>query len=59
MATFRNCSIFFIYHPMTFFVILNKKRHVASKRLYCFDFALDRGRGWASPTGVLLGHIWI
>ncbi|ECE0917770.1 hypothetical protein AH786_23660 [Salmonella enterica subsp. enterica] len=46
MATFRNCSIFSIHHLMTFFVILNKKHHVASKKSYCFDFALGQAR-WA------------
>jgi hypothetical protein len=39
---------------MTFFVILNKKSHVASKKSYCFDFALNR-RG-RSSTGVPLKH---
>jgi hypothetical protein len=39
---------------MTFFVILNKKSHVASKKSYCFDFALNR-RG-RSSTGVPLNH---
>ncbi|MBL2607639.1 hypothetical protein ELK16_32505, partial [Klebsiella pneumoniae] len=42
VATFRNCSILSIYHLMTFFVILNKKCHVARKKSYCFDFALNR-----------------
>ncbi|EAM8425239.1 hypothetical protein GAR96_22265 [Salmonella enterica] len=43
VATFRNCSIFSIYHLMTFFVILNKKNHVARNNSYYFDFALIGG----------------
>ncbi|HBZ1520445.1 TPA: hypothetical protein MJG23_23305 [Klebsiella pneumoniae] len=35
---------------MTFFVILNKKSHVARKKSDCFDFALNR-RGRRNPTG--------
>ncbi|HAH4700432.1 TPA: hypothetical protein HH138_002629 [Escherichia coli] len=45
VATFRNWSILSIYHLMTFFVILNKKHHVARKKSDCFDFALNRGGG--------------
>ncbi|AZH52384.1 hypothetical protein CI629_18690 [Klebsiella pneumoniae subsp. pneumoniae] len=56
MATFRNCSILSIHHLMTFFVILNKKSHVASKNSCCFDFALNKGRVWTSTKGVPLKH---
>ncbi|AUA54255.1 hypothetical protein B8049_07840 [Klebsiella pneumoniae] len=56
MATFRNCSILSIHHLMTFFVILNKKSHVASKKSCCFDFALNNWRVWTSQKGVPLKH---
>ncbi|EJK88485.1 hypothetical protein UUU_36780 (plasmid) [Klebsiella pneumoniae subsp. pneumoniae DSM 30104 = JCM 1662 = NBRC 14940] len=36
VATFRNWSILSIYHLMTFFVILNKKHHVARKKIRLF-----------------------
>ncbi|HBX5439381.1 TPA: hypothetical protein MH430_26945 [Klebsiella pneumoniae] len=53
-----------IHHLMTFFVILNKKSHVARKKSYCFDFALNRrgekldGRATQSQCRNTQTHLW-